>query len=213
MGKFEDLTGRKFAMLTVLKRAGTDKQGNALWLCRCDCGRTTSTARSNELKSGIRKSCGCLRDERALNFGKSQTKHGKSSSRLYNIWSHMKSRCYDENNSRFKDYGGRGILICYEWRNDFQVFYEWSISNGYRKGLTIDRIDNNGNYEPANCRWASQIEQSNNRRTCRTITHKGETHTVREWALITGLNYGTLQTRIYRGWSAEKALTKGARHG
>ena len=118
----------------------------------------------------------------------------------------MKKRCYNENSKSYKSYGERGIIICKEWLNDFINFYNWSIKNGYADNLSIDRIDVNGNYEPNNCRWATQKEQANNTRRNRYLTYKGETHTISEWSDIFNLKSGTIRARLAHGYTPEQAL-------
>lgn len=135
-------------------------------------------------------------------------KHGKRNTRLYGIWLQMKNRCFNTKTERYKDYGGRGITVCDEWKNDFTKFYDWSISNGYQENLTIDRIDNDGNYEPSNCRWVTVKTQNRNARSNHLITFKGETHCIIEWAEITGLTRGCISNRLRYGWSIEDTLTK-----
>lgn len=136
-------------------------------------------------------------------------KHGKRRTRLYTVYSNIKTRCYNTKNSRYKYYGARGISMCDEWRNDFQAFFDWAIENGYREDLTIDRIDTNGNYEPANCRWVTWQEQQNNRRNNHLIEFNGQVHTMAEWARLSGIPYLTLAQRInVYGWSVERALTE-----
>lgn len=137
-----------------------------------------------------------------------KTTHGKRNTRLYDIWHGMKNRCYNENNDRYRDYGGKGTTICNEWKNDFQSFYDWSMANGYKDNLTIDRMDTDGNYEPSNCRWITNKEQQNNRTDNHYITFNGETRTLKEWSELLDVNYSTLNHRITQyGWSTEKALT------
>lgn len=133
-------------------------------------------------------------------------KHGKRHTRLYGIWLQMKTRCYNANCDRFDDYGGRGITVCDEWKNDFQSFYDWSMSHGYDDSLSIDRINNDGNYAPGNCRWATRIIQSRNTRRSHLITFNGETHTLVEWCEIKGLSRSCLDNRIRYGWDVERAL-------
>ena len=118
----------------------------------------------------------------------------------------MKQRCYNEHIDGYKYYGGRGIIICDEWRNNFEFFYKWSISNGYTDKKTIDRIEVNGNYEPSNCRWVTSKEQANNRRSNRIINYKGESKSMKQWADEKGIGYNALCIRIKKGWSIEKAL-------
>ena len=132
--------------------------------------------------------------------------------RLYRIWTDMKRRCYDEKRSEYKNYGGRGIEICQEWKNSFEAFRNWATENGYTDELTIDRIDVNGNYEPSNCRWATLKEQANNMRTNTMITYKGETKTLAQWAESFGINYHTLVSRLYQeNLPFEEAVKKGNR--
>lgn len=133
--------------------------------------------------------------------------HGLSHSRIYNTYHSMKQRCYNPSHKSYHNYGGRGIKVCEEWLNDFQAFYDWSMSHGYSDDLTIDRKDNNGNYCPENCRWATYKEQSNNVRTNHIITYKDETHTLKEWSEILNINHNTLYRRINgMKWSIERAF-------
>ena len=119
----------------------------------------------------------------------------------------MKARCVDPNSHKYHAYGGRGIKVCDEWLNSFESFYEWAMANGYQKDLSIDRIDNDGNYYPENCRWVTQKEQANNTRKNRLLTYNEETHTVAEWATIVGITKAALYHRLSRGWSVKEALT------
>lgn len=130
--------------------------------------------------------------------------HGKRHTRLYNIWLQMKNRCYNRKTPRYKDYGGRGITVCDEWKNDFKAFYDWSMLHDYADNLTIDRIDNNGNYTPSNCRWVTVADQNRNSRKCDFITYHGETHCLKEWCEILSLHYGSVLSRKRYGWSVER---------
>lgn len=136
--------------------------------------------------------------------------HGQRHTRLYRIWQNMKTRCYNPKHGAYSNYGGRGISVCDEWKTSFLSFYEWAIKNGYTeyKHCTLDRYDNDNNYSPSNCRWVTPLEQANNRRTNRYITYNGKTHTVTEWAKILGYKKSTLELRLLRGWSIDKAFTK-----
>ena len=194
--KFIDLTGKRFNRLTVIKRVEL-KGKSTRWLCKCDCGNETIVT-SEKLKSGHTKSCGCYCHDLVR-------KHGKYGTRIYKIWQSMKARC---NNTKTPYYGGRGITVCDEWLNDFKAFYDWAMANGYRDDLTIDRINNDGNYEPSNCRWITMKEQANNTRSNHNITFNGETHSLSEWSRILGIHSHTLSNRIYRGWSIKRAFTE-----
>lgn len=159
MPKLIDMTGQRFGRLTVIERHGT-KGGHAAWLCECTCGNTVIVD-GKFLRMGATQSCGCYRKECAA---ERHTTHGRSKSRLYNIYHNMLKRCFKSNNHKYKDYGGRGITVCDEWKDSFQAFYDWAMANGYSDELTLDRKNNDSNYEPSNCRWATQKEQANNRR-------------------------------------------------
>ena len=201
MQKCQDLTGQKFNKLLVLKQVRKNK-GKTYWLCKCDCGKET-IVEGYKLKTGHIRSCGCL--QREINI-KRLTTHNLSKSRLYEIWGAIKNRCLNKNLKTYKNYGGRGITVCQEWLNDFKTFYDWAINNGYSVGLTIDRINNDGNYEPDNCRWASRKTQANNRRTCKTFTYNGVTKNYKQWCEFLKINYKTFYSRISRGWKIENAL-------
>lgn len=204
MPKFEDLTGQRFGYLTVIKKAGKNKSDKILWLCKCDCGKL-KIIQGASLKNGRTKSCGCLRKKGA------RRTHGFKYTRLYCIWQGIKKRCLNKNTSNYYIYGGRGIKICDEWKNDFKSFHDWAYANGYdesakRGDCTIERIDVNGNYEPSNCRWATMKEQCRNTRSNKLITYNNETRCLMDWSYIFNINYKTLLYRFKKGWTIEKAF-------
>ena len=161
MSKLEDLTNKRFGRLVVLHRDLESKY--VKWVCKCDCGNVKSI-RSSHLLSNSVKSCGCLLSETTTRRNiETKTIHGGRNTRLYNIWHGIKQRCYDKNFSDFTSYGARNITMCDEWKHSFIAFRDWSLSNGYSDNLTIDRIDNKGNYEPSNCRWVTVLVQNRNR--------------------------------------------------
>jgi hypothetical protein len=205
MARGKDITNMKFSNLLVVKKLYVlNKRDKKMWLCICDCGKET-TAYSSDLFRGYKKSCGCLKVSRMIEMS---TKHGLKKHSLYIAWINMRERCRRKNLSQYKDYGGRGIKICDEWRNDFMAFYNWSIANGWKKGLTIDRIDNNGHYDPSNCRFVDRITQCRNQRSNVLITYGGRTLCVSEWASILGLSGSTLRNRIsILKWDLNKAFT------
>jgi len=193
----KNMSGLKFGRLTVLENY-TIINKVTKWECLCECGKQLFVA-AGGLQSGKRKSCGCyLKDNPPFR------KHGLDGSRINQIWYNMKTRCFNKNNGQYVDYGGRGITICEEWL-DFMNFYNWAIANGYEDNLTIDRIDNDGNYEPGNCRWATTVEQAVNKRNNTTIFYKGKISRLTEICENQQRVYKVAQ-RIRRGWSAEKAI-------
>lgn len=200
--KIENLINQKFNKLLVLRRL--PNQGKkVMWECKCDCGNLTQVLTSN-LKCGRTKSCGCLRINKLVSRS---TTHNQRHTKLYEVWKTMKQRCFNPNCDSYKNYGARGITIYSDWKDNFNSFYEWSISNGYQDGLTIDRIDFNGNYEPSNCRWVDRLTQANNTRTNVFIEFNNEVHTIAEWSRIYNIKQSVLSDRLRRGWSIEKSLT------
>lgn len=151
------------------------------------------------MRSGHTRSCGCLRSE---TVAQRYTTHGCSGTKLYMIWCTMKARCLKPKSNRYKYYGARGIKICSEWFN-FELFYQWAVSNGYQEGLTIERKDVNGNYEPENCQWIPKSEQPKNSRSNVIISYNGQEKYLQQWADELGMNRSTIQGRLSRGWSIE----------
>lgn len=206
MGKLINIVGQKYGRLTVIEYAGKFKDGHmSAWRCKCDCGNEVVVIGRN-LKNGNTKSCGCIAKEINKNCDLFK-KHGYSGTKLYAVWKGIIQRCFNKNNKEYKNYGGRGITICREWKNDFVNFYDWAISNGYEEKLTIDRINVNGNYEPSNCRWATTKTQSRNRRNNHYITYRGETKTIKEWSEALNIDYNALLYKInYKKMSLEKII-------
>lgn len=173
--------------------------------CRCDCG-TVKPINAGGLLRGTIQSCRCLHRQRTSETSK---KHGRTPAQLYGVWQAMKRRCRNENDPRFHRYGGRGIRVCPEWESSYEAFRDWAFAHGYHLGLTIERNDNDGDYCPTNCRWATWVEQSHNKQTSFLITAFGETKVLSQWAVdprctLTG---GGLRKRILCGWSPELAIT------
>lgn len=205
MGKIKDITGQQFGALLVIENVGKDSRGEMIWRCRCECGKETVVT-GYKLRSGWTKSCGCLQEKhRREGFNKS---HGMTNTKLYVIWQNMKHRCNDPKNIMYKNYGERGIRVCELWMSGFEPFMKWAFQSGYSDGMSIDRIDVDGNYEPSNCRWVTKKQQYLNRTDSHLITAFGKTQTIKEWADESGINYDTIERRINQyGWDAEKAVT------
>ena len=208
LGRMIDLTGNQYGLLTVL---GFDKVVESasgsrqyLWRCRCSCGNATSVGGRN-LRSGHTRSCGCLATVGVV-------KHGMFGTPEYQTWVGMLRRCYSVAEPGYQYYGARGIAVCARWKNSFKCFYE---DMGPRPSPkhSIDRINNDGDYEPGNCRWATPVEQNNNRRSLRKLTYKGQTLTIAQWSRVTGLKYQTIRARLNSGWTVEQALTEPLQRG
>lgn len=210
--KFIDLTGQRFGRLTAVSRAAN--KGNAtMWLCRCDCGNEKAIS-AHHLSSGVTQSCGCKR--RGIDGYLREHSLPDTAKRLLLLWRGMKRRCYDSKTQYYAIYGGRGISVCDEWKDNFQAFYEWSMANGYKEEILpngrnkwmIDRINNDGNYEPSNCRWVDIQIQANNKRSNHLLDFNGKIQTITKWSKETGLSTQVIKHRIEKlGWSIEKALT------
>lgn len=215
--KPQDLTGQKFGKLTVIKlhhkkeflrKDRNRKEYKYYWICKCECGNEIIVD-GNSLKLNRTKSCGCYKKEHILKIIKEKNiKHNMTHTKLYRRWLGIKARCYIKNTENYKYYGGRGIIMCNEWKNDFRVFYNWAINNGYNENLTIDRIDVNGNYEPNNCRWVNRKIQMNNTTSNYNIEYNEQNKTLSEWSNFLNIPINTLHARIHRlNWSVEKAFT------
>lgn len=203
-GKIDDLTEKRFGRLTVVGRADIESR-KTYWVCQCDCGNM-KTVRSDSLKCGAIRSCGCLKKEQNIhNLSQSAAKKKYNEAgfkvggtRLYEIWQGMKKRCYKKTEPCYERYGGRGITICDEWKNDFMAFHDWALQSGYTDELTIDRKDNNKGYSPDNCRWSTAKEQGRNRRSNIKITIGNSTRTLTEWCEIFDVDYRKIRERYNR---------------
>lgn len=205
-----DVVGLKFGRLTVIKRVGSNGH-SSIWLCRCECGKMKEVTLPH-LRQGSVRSCGCLAKEAASKrgclskIGERAYKHGDSHhNHLYGVWGAMKRRCYNPHVAYYELYGGRGIEVCRQW-HDYLSFKTWALSSGYRQGLTLDRINPDGNYEPSNCRWITIQEQQRNRRNNRYYEYHGKFYTVKEIAEMVGLKPRTIQGRIERGWIIDNVV-------
>uniref|UniRef100_A0A6H2A3J7 HNH endonuclease n=1 Tax=viral metagenome TaxID=1070528 RepID=A0A6H2A3J7_9ZZZZ len=201
MGNKIDLPlGQKFGRWTIISEAVKNYRGDSMWNCICDCGRETAV-QGRSLQIGSSKSCGCLQKEVA---SARHFKHGMYGTSTYHIWDAMKSRCLNKNSVHYKNYGGRGIGICDRWVNSFVDFFA---DMGERpKGLTIERIDNDGDYTPDNCYWANRKEQSRNNRRTRMLKYQGETLCLLDWAKRLGISHGGLRARLAH-YSVKVAFT------
>lgn len=196
-----DLTGQRFGRLTVIERI-PNRPGNtcAIWRCICDCGNEKVKS-SHGLKRAHAPSCGCWGRER---ISEAKGTHRQTDSKEYYCWSAMKQRCSNPKNKMYRHYGGRGIQVCERWDDSFEAFLG---DMGFAPpGMSIDRIDNDGNYEPGNCQWATPTQQIRNRSNCRYLTARGETMLLSDWAVKAGVRKGTIANRLRYGWSEEEAI-------
>ncbi len=193
---FKDLTGNKYGRLTVVGLSDKKSGRKSFWVCKCDCGNE-KLVRSDSLKSGDVKSCGCLKKEQD-DINLDRTAHNHSKTNLHSKWLGIKARCYNPKEKAYKYYGARGITMCDEWKNDFVTFENWALNNGYTPDLTIERINVNDIYKPENCKWIPFKEQANNRRTTIWIEWQGQKKSLTQWADELGINRGTLNSRYSR---------------
>lgn len=203
LARAENLVGKRFGRLVVLQRAGLTKCRSALWLCRCDCGSEKSFP-TYRLNSGDATACGC-QWRTVMRGNKYKERHGFSQHPLYNTWHDMFHRCNNQKRSRYNDWGGRGIKVCKRWLDPWKFVEDMGPKPRY---ATLDRKDNDGDYKPSNCRWATRKEQNRNTRTNRLIEFRGQTKPLGQWAEETGINEGAIRNRLdVLRWSVEKALT------
>ena len=204
-----NMIGKRFGRLTVIKENGKSKNGSLMYLCECNCGNVV-TVRGISLRNGDCKSCGCLRKEVS---SKGNSTHGHSNERLFNVWRCMIKRCYDVNHSSYYRYGGRGIGVCDKWLNNYEAFRDFMLANGYPQDAgpyeySIDRIDNDGNYDENNCRVVTAKIQSLNKSNNHRISFKGEEMTLTEAAQKCGLTNKQVFNRLDKGWDLKRALTQ-----
>lgn len=210
MGKFRDLTHMEFGMLKVIKQAETrispGGRKRIFWVCQCSCeNKTIVEVEAGNLTCGRQTSCGCARNAKS---SKRMTKHGQYKSRIYHAYKSMKQRCFDPETKEFPQYGGRGITVCAEWLGEdgFQNFYDWSMKNGYRDDLSIDRKNNDGNYEPSNCRWADRFTQDNNKQNTLYYDIGNGKEPLAVLCKRYNLDRTMVWKRLKRGWTIKEAL-------
>lgn len=194
MGSFIDMSGQKYGYLTALSISHRNEREEIFWNCQCQCGSLV-VIKGSLMRQGQTKSCGCYRKE-VTSMNKKT--HGMRSTRLYNVWNHMKRRCTEKNTKEYKNYGGRGITVCDEWENP-QNFFEWAIANGYKDNLTIERINVNGNYRPDNCEFIPKSLQSKNRRYNLMIDTGGAEVCAAEAARMAGVSRKTVANWYHAG--------------
>ena len=205
---FKDITSQKFGRLTAVKITGKNKQGHYVWLCKCECGNEKEIS-GTCLRRGATKSCGCLQKEMSAKTNRKSKKYQMykiSQKTEYSSWSHMKNRCLNKNDNKYKSWGGRGITVCDRWLK-FENFYKDMGKKPFNK-YSIDRINNDGNYELQNCRWATRKEQMRNRRNNKIITYQGKTLCLVEWAERLNIDYSILKGKLRRKRQKKKQRRK-----
>lgn len=196
----QDLTGNKYGRLIAVKLSDKRSGRKTYWECVCNCGNK-KVVRTDSLKSGLIRSCGCLKKEQdEVNFkdSKFKTTHGETKTPLYQTWLSMKQRCTDKNSKSFKYYGGRGIKVCDEWKKDYLSFKKWALNSGYSESLSIERINVNGNYEPSNCSWITVKKQAQNKQNTVWIEFNGESKPLVQWCEELGLDKGLVGNRYHK---------------
>jgi hypothetical protein len=203
----EAAIGQRFGRLVVLRISGRDAAGRARFACLCDCGQEANMDAHNVI-AGRSTSCGCRNREVA---GARLRMHGLTKSPEHRVWTRMRDRCSNAKSATFQRYGGRGIRVCARWDDPATGFEAFLADMGERPSPehSIDRIENAKGYEPGNCRWATRVEQANNKRSNHLVTFRGETLTVAQWARRVGLSHDTVKQRLRAGWSVERTLTEG----
>lgn len=213
-----DITGERYGRLVAICSTGRKRGSNYIWQFKCDCGNEVELV-SGDVRSGSSSSCGCFAREEcgkrmrevAVRVNPLRAIHSMTGSRTFVSWDSMKQRCLNPSHNSYDYYGGRGIKVCTAWLDSFEAFLADMCERP--KGMTLDRIDPDGNYEPGNCRWATAKDQGNNKRSSRFLTHAGKTQTVAQWADEIGISRQSLRYRLESGWSTEEALTMKINHG
>ncbi len=188
-----NIIGNVYGRLTVIEETNERRNKKIVVRCRCECGNENFLVSNRAIVSGNTKSCGCIRKEKP-----NHVTHGLRRHSLYSVWTGIRQRCYYENAINYNDYGGRGIRVCKQWKDYFKSFYDWCIENGWRKGLDVDRKNNNGNYTPSNCRFVTRKINTRNTRRTLFIEHNGIKKPLADWADELGLRYETLSQRIFK---------------
>ena len=219
MGTSIDLNGKKFGRLAVVGYSKERKYNRPTWECLCSCGNVVSICgKALTRRKGATNSCGCLAREVASRLcserfykhghrSKNFNKDGFRGSSTYQVWADIKTRCQNKKHSSYKDYGGRGILVCIRWKSSFEAFLE-DMGERPSSEHSIDRIDNNGSYDPKNCKWSTTAQQSINKRSSVNIVINGEIKNLSEWCRFYEISYGVVYTRLKRGWSIERAFSR-----
>lgn len=202
MGKIVNILGERFGRLEVIEEVGRGRFRHVIWLCKCDCGAEIRV-NGYDLRSGKQVSCGCYKRE---NTSLRCTTHGMSNTRVFKTWAGIIQRCNNPKQTHYKNYGGRGITVCEEWKT-FEGFWEWAQRSGYTDELTIERIDVNGNYEPSNCKWIPLSEQARNTTRNRRIIYNGENLPMVEWGERLGMTGDAISSRVDRGYTEEEAVS------
>lgn len=195
--KYKDITGEKFGKLTAISYNGSTKDGRAKWLCICECGNKT-TVLASSLRSGNTTSCGCILKSKIK-------RHGMSGTKIYKVWLSIKTRCNNQRSNRYEYYGGKGITHDQRWET-FENFYT-DMNEGYKKGLTLDRIDSNQGYSKLNCRWVDYTVQNNNKSDNILLYYNGKYISIEEVSALTGLLPTTIYNRKRRGWPDNRIIT------
>lgn len=204
--KLVDLTGQRFGRLVVIRRASLNIRGKPAWDCRCDCG-AHRTIPGAALRKRNTRSCGCLKRDASTNRMRmhGDACHGHTTAE-FRAWCSARERCSNPKNPAFKNYGGRGIVVCERWLTSYDTFLA-DMGRKPSPAHTLDRVDNNGPYSPENCRWATRVVQANNTRRNRLLEEDGHVHTAKDWSHLTGLSLSCIWTRLSNGWSIHDTLT------